>query len=242
MKIQPDGEAAIPGGLARAPRQARSERSLRRILDAAESILETKDFDEITVNEIVREARSSVGVFYSRFPDKAALLHVLDERFVSDVEADVERFVRDHREVPLAQAVTELVRLVWRTYTRKKGMQRSLILRVRLSPNDRFQTTGRRLVRCIDTVCNLLLKRRGEIRHPDPEHALRLGMTLVVAAVKEMVVFSQTTLLDLPELPSEEDVVRALAEVWLSYLGNGAASPLHRGGPRKEDHRFPSPR
>lgn len=226
MKNQRDGEAASPGGLARAPRQDRSERSLQRILDAAERILETKDFAEVTVNEIVREARSSVGVFYSRFPDKMTLLHVLDERFVADVEADVDRFVRQHWEAPLAQAVTELVRFVWRTYTRKKGMQRSLILRVRLSPNDRFQATGRRLVRCIDTVCGLLMGRRGEIRHPDPEHALRLGMTLVVAAVKEMVIFSQTTLLDLPELASEEAVVRALAEVWLSYLENGAASPL----------------
>ncbi|MBP7866211.1 MAG: TetR/AcrR family transcriptional regulator [Acidobacteria bacterium] len=226
MKKQSDGEPVSPGGLTRAPRQTRSERSLQRILDATERILETKDFAEVTVNEIVREARSSVGVFYSRFPDKMALLHVLDERFVAAVEADVEEFVRQHREAPLAEAVTELVRFVWRTYTRRKGMQRSLILRVRLSPNDRFQAAGRRLVRCIDTVCDLLRERRAEIRHPDPACALRLGMTLVVAAVKEMVVFAQTTLLDLPEYASEEALVRALAEVWLSYLENGAASPL----------------
>jgi AcrR family transcriptional regulator len=47
------------------------------------------------VADIVREARSSVGVFYSRFADKDALLHTLDERFADELVITVERHFSD---------------------------------------------------------------------------------------------------------------------------------------------------
>ena len=220
------GQAEEAGGLLRRPRQSRSEQSLRRILDAAERIMERKDFSEMTIQEIAREAHSSVGVFYSRFPDKMALLHVLDERFVSDAEADVGRLVRENRWGSLAEAVHAVVRFVWQAYARKKGMQRSIIMQVRLTPSERFQASGRRLVGTIAVMGDLLMKWSGEIRHPDPEGALRLGLTLVVAAVKEMVVFSRTTFLDRHAPPAEEAMISALAEFWLSYLGDDTATEI----------------
>ena len=60
------------------PRQARSQHTLDRLLDAAEALVHEKGgFDDVPIAEIVRRAESSVGSFYSRFPDKDALLQAM---------------------------------------------------------------------------------------------------------------------------------------------------------------------
>ena len=61
----------------RPPQQARSQETLERLLDAAETLVAEKGFDDTPVAEVARRAGSSVGAFYTRFPDKDALLHAL---------------------------------------------------------------------------------------------------------------------------------------------------------------------
>lgn len=46
-----------------APQQSRSQRTMNRILDAAEALLEEKSFQELTINDIVQKAGCSVGPF-----------------------------------------------------------------------------------------------------------------------------------------------------------------------------------
>src|SRR6478736_10297665 len=67
------------------PQQHRSQETLDRILDAAEQVLDAKSFSEATLVEIMERAGVTVGAFYRRFPDKDALLHLLDERFFSEL-------------------------------------------------------------------------------------------------------------------------------------------------------------
>lgn len=64
----------------RQPRQARSQRTLDALLDAAETLLAERPFHDIAITEIIGRAGSSAGAFYARFPDKEALLHALHER------------------------------------------------------------------------------------------------------------------------------------------------------------------
>jgi hypothetical protein len=45
------------------PKQARSEQTLQRILDAAEGLIEEKGLADASIPEIVRRAGSSVGGF-----------------------------------------------------------------------------------------------------------------------------------------------------------------------------------
>ena len=71
MTIAPEGP--------RPPRQKRSEATLARILEAAKALLATQDLDDITVEDIAREAGVSVGSLYTRFKGKDELLtHLLD--------------------------------------------------------------------------------------------------------------------------------------------------------------------
>jgi AcrR family transcriptional regulator len=74
----------------RAPRQARSQATLERFVDATDELLATRRFEDITVADIVARAERTVGSFYARFDDKYAVLHVLVDRLEERV-ADVVR-------------------------------------------------------------------------------------------------------------------------------------------------------
>ena len=63
------------------PKQDRSRRSAERMLSAAERLLRTRPFEDITIAEIVRESGASIGSFYHRFASKEALLPLLYERY-----------------------------------------------------------------------------------------------------------------------------------------------------------------
>jgi AcrR family transcriptional regulator len=64
-----------------APKQARSRRTLDRLLDAAEGALAESGLEGATVPVIAARAGLSVGVVYRRFHDKDALLRATYERF-----------------------------------------------------------------------------------------------------------------------------------------------------------------
>ena len=71
------------------PRQARSERTLEKILGACDRLLEERPFEQISMQDIAREAGVSVGNLYNRFSDKNGLVdHVLAShqvRFMNDI-------------------------------------------------------------------------------------------------------------------------------------------------------------
>src|SRR5215472_5444023 len=72
------------------PKQARSERTLQRLLDAAEALIKEKGHAAVSIPEIARRAHSSVGGFYARFRDKNELLRALEERHFRELEQRVE--------------------------------------------------------------------------------------------------------------------------------------------------------
>src|SRR5215471_17473014 len=81
----------------RPPQQARSQLTLSRILDAAEAILGEKSWEDASVAEIARRAGSSVGAFYTRFPDKDSLLAALHQRFIEEAWATSQAALDDKR-------------------------------------------------------------------------------------------------------------------------------------------------
>ena len=111
--------------------QARSRATRQRILKVLARALDDQTIDKLTVADIAKRAKSSVGAFYGRFADKAA---ALDALYADRMEALVESLTaandeaRRHRDVhrwigELAQAClthaianrTLLVRIAGRT-------------------------------------------------------------------------------------------------------------------------------
>src|SRR3954471_15362992 len=73
-----------------APLQDRSRRTLENIGRAVEDLLATRSFDDISVNDIVRRARCSIGSFYARFESKDDLLPYLYERYDADLRPRIQ--------------------------------------------------------------------------------------------------------------------------------------------------------
>src|SRR3954468_25099297 len=105
----------------RPPQQTRSQETLDRILDAAERVLEEKSFTEATLAEIMERAGVTVGAFYRRFPDKDALLHLLDERFFRQMQERADELLDpDHwRGASVSDIVGEFARTAVEVYGAK---------------------------------------------------------------------------------------------------------------------------
>ena len=72
----------------RPPVQARSRRTLARILDASLTLLGERGRDGLTVQDIVSRAGTSVGSFYARFSGKEDLLRTWKRAFGPGPEND----------------------------------------------------------------------------------------------------------------------------------------------------------
>ena len=68
------------------PLQARSQQSLRRILDAAEFVMARQGYEKATISSICRRAGLTSGAFYARFSSKLDLLAPLVECLATEID------------------------------------------------------------------------------------------------------------------------------------------------------------
>lgn len=152
----------------RRPRQARSQDTLERMLDAAEELLDEGTFADASVQKLVTRAKSSVGAFYARFKDKDALLHHLHERWVEEGIATADRALLPERwhGVPLEEVVRATVTFVSQDYQHRGGLRREI---VRQNHTDRrFRERSQRVaVHVTRAMSKLLADRRDEIAATD---------------------------------------------------------------------------
>jgi AcrR family transcriptional regulator len=199
------------------PKQARSQDSLRRLLDAAESLLEERAFGEVSIADIARRARSSVGGFYARFRDKDELLLALQERFVSELEQrfdDVESQTRSSKD--FQSLLRPSLHLLVDIYRVRRGLL--MAFAARASENRRLHQAG--LVFRRDVVrrfTGMILQFREHITHPDPELAADLAVQLAIGFMEQTLGAGRLRVAGelLPEGRIEEELERALR----SYLG-----------------------
>lgn len=79
----PDGPADL-STLVREPQQERSRKTLRRIVETAQSLLAREGPDSLTVTGIARRAHASVGSFYARFDGKEELIRYVGESALAE--------------------------------------------------------------------------------------------------------------------------------------------------------------
>jgi AcrR family transcriptional regulator len=201
------------------PRQNRSEDSLERILDATRRLLDSHSFEELSIARIVREARSSVGVFYARFADKQALLDSLDELYTLDVVREFEALGQrwQDEQTSVTEMIDQAALFLVDFHRPRRGVVRALVLHARLHPKGPFTERTRRMISGTPTILSALLERASDMSHPDPETAVRFAFVQALATVREHVLFPEghaaITRLDDPAL------AREVARAWRSYLG-----------------------
>ena len=146
------------------PQQARSQQTLDRLLDAAEALIEERGFEEISVAEITRKARSSVGAFYSRFKDKQGLLRYVQQRFSEQAAATAEVALSPDRWAGMSvyEICHDLVEFLVRLYGERGGLLLTFHFHVRTDSEiaDRLVANNERIV---DMLTRLLIEHKDAI-------------------------------------------------------------------------------
>jgi AcrR family transcriptional regulator len=203
------------------PKQARSEDTLRRILEAAESLIEEKGLADASIPEIVRRAGSSVGGFYARLQGKNALLRALEERFFADLSerleqlADAERWQATKLAEIVAACAEELVSVT----RRHRNLIQAFLFRASQDP-ELHHAAVRFRDRVSNRMSQLLLQRREEFRHPDPLVAIDLAVQLAFGLMFQLVLTGE--LRAGGRVLSDAVLKRELQVNFLRYLGSDA--------------------
>lgn len=218
------------------PKQARSERTLQRLLDAAEGLIKEKGHGAVSIPEIARRAGSSVGGFYARFRDKNELLRALEERhFIElvqrlDALADASRWANASTADIVRAAVGELV-----TQTRERRQMIAAFL-VRAIEDPVIRAGGLRFRRNVEQrISALLLTRRAEMEHPDPALAIDLGIQTAFALMQQHVLIEETQVGG--HALSDSELQRELATMFLRYVGIDSGGPVPPQTPGRRPRR-----
>jgi len=209
------------------PKQARSEKTLQRLLDAAEQLIAEKGHRAVSIPDIARRAKSSVGGFYARFRDKNELLRALEERHFLELServerlADVSRWADAATAVIIDAAVTELV-----TITRERRPLIAAFLANALD-DPLLLEGGLRFRRSVEErISALLMLRRDEITHPDPPLAIDLAIQTAFAIMQQHVLIEETHAGG--RRLSDDDLQREITTLVLRYLGIEPPDPAAR--------------
>ena len=108
--------------------QARSQNTMDRIVEAAEQLLRESASPELPVREICRLAGASPSSFYSRFPEKSALLPLVVQRLAERGFAAIERARELHTpDLPLDVVIPQALDLLAETWLAEAGLVRAIL-------------------------------------------------------------------------------------------------------------------
>jgi AcrR family transcriptional regulator len=107
----------------RPTRQKRSQAAADRMLAAGHELLETRDIDQLSIQEIAAHARSSIGSFYHRFGTKEHYFACLIQDMIETREIEANRNFNN----PLADLPAALARGAIANHRKHQGLIRSAI-------------------------------------------------------------------------------------------------------------------
>ena len=203
--------------------QARSRESLKRLLRAAVDVLNKDGLEGATIPRIAARAGLSPGAVYRRFADKDALMREVGIRLLEDnyrqTKALMER--EDWKAMSLAKLSRHVIAITLKGHSTYRGLLRALYFFTHQHPDAAFVRKMDDLEwKVFREVSELLLLRRDEIHHPDPEAAVRFALLMVGTAAN--------SILALPRDPKEfshlvpnveSELERELPRMFLRYLG-----------------------
>jgi len=197
-----DLEALARADGVRPARQARSEATLERLLDAAEELFAAQGVDGTSMAAVATAGRSSIGSLYTRFPDKTALVRAVQLRVVRRLFGAVADGL-SVGDPPAAQPAAELVAALVSTLARgilgQAGLLRAIIVSGVSDPVMR-----ERIGLALDDATHRLadgLRACDDVAHPDPEVAADLIVRMVTGALQQLVVLDRP--MDVDQLVAE---------------------------------------
>jgi len=157
--------------------QERSQRTLRRLFDAAEAEICAKGYADASVVEIANRAGCSVGTVYRRFRDKAALLNALDERWGEAFRATMKDAVAPERweGAPILEILSGYIEFSLNQSQEHAALHRAAMIMA--SREASFAERQTKLAAELHShLRDLLLARKSEIGHPEPPLAIEFAL------------------------------------------------------------------
>jgi AcrR family transcriptional regulator len=184
----------------RPPLQARSRRTLTRIVEASLALIAERGRGALTVQDVVSRARISVGSFYARFAGREELLRYLDDELAERERgrwqgAFAERITSDTAIEARVRTVVELL------LGSAAGVSAEAHTHLRAAATE------------------TLLENRRLFRHPDPEAAVEVAYAATLGAARHR-----------PSEWNDERFADELVRMWLAYLGARGGSDSRTGG------------
>jgi AcrR family transcriptional regulator len=154
-------------------RQSRSRQTQEALLDAAEELFSEKGVEAASVADVAARAGCSVGAVYHHFRDKSALLYALLARLSESFRATTRDAVDPARwqGATIADVLRGYLEFSIESGRSRPGLQRATLEATLRDPDLRAHL-GELRDELARGLTALLLARRKEIGHPDPELAV----------------------------------------------------------------------
>lgn len=215
MTGKPSVRAATTVAPIRRARQARSQETVNRFLDATEELLQDKLFHQIGVMEIIERSGRTVGSFYARFNDKYAVLRLLRERTEERARAVLDEVTAPERFAGAAvdHIVETAVRAMLATYRDMGPVYRATAAQACV--DEEFRSHRQEIFHLVASrYAELLAPHRDRIGAADPDRAIDLGFALMVGVLDQRMLFGPLGVTDV----DDEQLVAELAALALRLL------------------------
>lgn len=169
----------------RAGQYARSERTQNASLDAAEALILEHGTENVSVNDIAKVAGSLVGSLYHHFKDKTALYYVLFHRMTETFAAVSRDTVRPERweDASVLDILRGFVGFSLASTKERPALKAAALLVAGERPDLHAHYAELQAEMC-QGVSTLLLARRDEIGHPDPDRAIAFVLNQLGAMIR----------------------------------------------------------
>ncbi len=160
-------------GHANPTKQQRSQRSLEKLLVAAEAVLARESWDQFTMNAVAAEAGASIGGIYRRFPSKEHLLRAIKDNALSRADARYAR-IGDYKATSLNDAVDHFVRNRVEIIRGYAGLLKKIL---NAQGEDQvMKDRGRQSTRLgFQVFAAMVGPFRSQIAHPNPDLAIEIA-------------------------------------------------------------------
>jgi AcrR family transcriptional regulator len=204
------------------PRQARSRETLQQLLDAAEAMLLRHGAEGATLPRIAKHAGVAPATVYRRFRNKDALMAAVFNRFAerSSGAVGAQFDPESVRPIGLVQFSTNVIQGMVKGFRASGPLTRAAMQYAEDHPrNASIRATAASEARGFEQMVDAFLIWRGEIKHPDPEHAIRFAFLIVACVLRDLVIFDRMRLMR-PVMSVDDDLLKhELPRVFLHYLG-----------------------
>lgn len=191
------------------PSQIRGKSTVDFIIEATKKIIINEGYEYATTNHIAEVTGVSVGSLYQYFPNKEAIVLALIEETVSLAANRVRTKLRELMDIPLQDAMYEVILMVLRTYQENEF----ILLRLLHKVPDLEEYTQRLAIEKFTHSTNLafLQQHQHEISVTDLDTALLFIENTVISNINTFIEENPTNL-------TEEQFVAELVKMVCNYL------------------------